>query len=270
MINSRSTLGVIFVSCVASAFNASKNPTVISALGKMNPLHRQQTSALSAMKITAADVLRSPKWPETFPFTDEDFSRMDETPDTVFYEDARLVYHIDEPAVEALTKYYAETFPAKADVLDICSSWVSHFPKDWDHGNRVGIGMNEYELSKNEQLDSYVVRDLNVDPKFPLEDNSFDIVTCVVSVDYLNKPLEVFKEIARVLRPGGKAIMSMSNRCFPTKAIQIWLQTNDLEHVFIIGSYFHYSEGFLPAEGKDISPNPGMSDPLFIIQAEKK
>ncbi|CAN0421001.1 unnamed protein product, partial [Ectocarpus sp. 13 AM-2016] len=56
------------------------------------------------------------------------------------------------------------------------------------------------------------VKDLNVDAKFPFDDNSFDVVTCVVSVDYLNKPLEVFNEIRRVLRPGGKAIMSMSNR----------------------------------------------------------
>jgi ubiquinone/menaquinone biosynthesis C-methylase UbiE len=42
-----------------------------------------------------------------------------------------------------------------------------------------------------------------VDPRFPFADSSFDVVTCVVSVDYLTKPLEVFKEISRVLRPGG-------------------------------------------------------------------
>ena len=42
--------------------------------------------------------------------------------------------------------------------------------------------MNQYELSKNEQLEAYNVKDLNVDPKFPYEDDSFDVVTCVVSV----------------------------------------------------------------------------------------
>lgn len=42
--------------------------------------------------------------------------------------------------------------------------------------------MNEYELSKNEQLEEYKVTDLNVNPKFPFEDSSFDVVTCVVSV----------------------------------------------------------------------------------------
>lgn len=104
--------------------------------------------------------------------------------------------------MSALTQYYAENFKDGEDVLDICSSWVSHYPKGWKGGNVFGLGMNEYELSQNPVLDSYVVKDLNKDPSFPFEDASFDKVTCVVSVDYLNKPLQVFKEIGRVLRPG--------------------------------------------------------------------
>ena len=80
--------------------------------------------------------------------------------------------------------------------------------------------MNEYELSENKQLTSFDVKDLNNDPTFPYEDNIFDKVTCVVSVDYLNQPKEIFNEIGRVLRPGGEAIISMSNRCFPTKAFR--------------------------------------------------
>lgn len=51
--------------------------------------------------------------------------------------------------------------------------------------------MNEYELSKNEHLEEYKVKDLNVDPKFPFEDNSFDVVTCVVSVSLLLWYVEV-------------------------------------------------------------------------------
>lgn len=102
----------------------------------------------------------------------------------------------------ALTKYYATEFKDGDDVLDICSSWVSHYPPDWKGGKVVGLGMNEYELSQNPVLTAYNVKDLNADPTLPYEDASFDIVTCVVSVDYLNKPLQVFQEIGRVLRPG--------------------------------------------------------------------
>jgi len=134
----------------------------------------------------------------------------------------------------------------------------------------VGLGMNEYELSQNKQLTSYVVKDLNVDPTLPFEDDSFDKVTCVVSIDYLTKPLEIVKEIGRVLRPGGVCMLAMSNRCFPTKAFRIWLMTNDLEHIFIAGSFFHYSGCFDSPRCDDISPYPGRSDPLFIVKASAK
>ena len=238
-------------------------------LGKIST--RQGTfSSLAAARTKIEDVLKTPQWPERWPFFPEDFKRQDESEDERFYETPRLVYHIDDDAVSALTGYYRDAIKTGSDVLDICSSWVSHFPEDVKYGKTVGIGMNGDELAQNKQLTEFVVQNLNLNPVFPFKENSFDVVTCVVSVDYLTRPLEVFSEISRVLRPGGTAIISQSNRCFPTKAINIWLNTNDVQHVFIIGAYFHYSGGFKPAESLDISPNPGFSDPLFIIKAEAK
>lgn len=233
--------------------------------GKQRPF-----SALSMAKIKIEDVLKTPQWPEKWPFYPEDFKRQDESEDEQFYEAPRLVFHIDDAAIGALTNYYRSSIRAGSDVLDICSSWVSHFPEDVKFGKTVGLGMNRDELARNKQLSDYVVQNLNVNPVFPFKENSFDVVTCVVSVDYLTRPLEVFSEISRVLRPGGTAIISQSNRCFPTKAINIWLNTNDIQHVFIIGAYFHYSGGFKPADSIDISPNPGFSDPMFIIRADAK
>ena len=95
--------------------------------------------------------------------------------------------------------------------------------------------MNVLELSQNKEVTEFVAKDLNEDPTLPFEDNSFDIVTNVVSIDYLTQPLQVCKEVARVLKPGGQAMFSLSNRCFPSKAVNVWLKTNDLEHVFIVG-----------------------------------
>lgn len=45
------------------------------------------------------------------------------------------------------------------------------------------------------------------------------------------------------------------HRCFPSKAVNIWLRTNDLEHAFIVGSYFHYAGGFQPPSAVEVSPN---------------
>ena len=86
-------------------------------------------------------------------------------------------------------QFYEENFKPGDDVLDIASSWVSHYPKEdvWKGGRVVGLGMNEYELSQNQQLTEYKVKDLNEDPVLPFDDASFDKITIVVSIDYLNK-----------------------------------------------------------------------------------
>lgn len=76
----------------------------------------------------------------------------------------------------------------------------------------------------------------------------------------------------RVLRPGGKIIMSQSNRCFPSKAIAMWLRMNDRQHLELINGYLKYAGGFKEAKAFDITakdPTNSYNDPMFIIQAEK-
>lgn len=212
------------------------------------------------------------EWPDTPPFRKEDFSRADETEDSSFYAVPRLVYHIDEPAVASLTQYYRKTIPAGSSILDICSSWVSHYPMEFPSiMKRISAtGMNPLELKFNDQLNDFQARDLNVETKLPYEDNSFDFVTCVVSIDYLVNPIEVLKEVNRVLKPGGKVILSQSNRCFPSKAISMWLKMNDRQHLELINGYLKYAGGYKNTEAFDITAETGsISDPMFIVQAEK-
>jgi len=228
-------------------------------LGLFDMLMSRSLAGFPATAKSVEDVLTNLKFPEESPFTPQDFNRQDESTDTQFYDAPRFCFHVDDAAVAALTQYYSTAFRAwdKPEILDICASHVSHFPEDVaDYaGRRVALGMNEVELSQNKQVSEYVVKDLNADPTLPFEDNSFDIVTNVVSIDYLTQPLQISKEVARVLKPGGAAIFALSNRCFPTKAVNIWLKTNDLEHVYVVGSYFHYAGGFKPPSAVEVSPN---------------
>ncbi|CAL5339142.1 unnamed protein product [Camellia sinensis] len=234
---------------------------------------RKSFFASAGQKGSIDQVLKNVAWPEQIPFKEVDFQRSDKSPDKSFYESPRFVTHIDDPAIVALTKYYSEVFPPSetpgVTILDMCSSWVSHFPAGYKQDRIVGMGMNEEELKRNQVLTEYVVQDLNVNPKLPFEDNSFDVITNVVSVDYLTNPIDVFKEMCRILKPGGLAIISLSNRCFWTKAISIWTITTDAGHVLIVGSYFHYAGGFEPAQAVDLSPNPGRSDPMYIVYSKK-
>ena len=168
----------------------------------------------------------------TWPFTEADLRRHDEMSDAEFYSQPRFVHHIDNGCIDSLRDdVYGELFEQGDDVLDVCSSWVSHFPDPdtVDLGLVIGLGMNEAELKANSRLTSFVVQDLNREPVLPFEDRTFDKVTNAVSVDYLAKPRELFREFHRVLRPGGLAIMSFSNRMFPTKVVNMWLQKTEEE-----------------------------------------
>ena len=69
-------------------------------------------------------------------------ARYDESSDLIFYSQPRLVKHIDDDAIGALTKYYSKVFPASGSedtaLLDVCSSWISHYPKDYKAGRISG------------------------------------------------------------------------------------------------------------------------------------
>ena len=140
-------------------------------------------------------------------------------------------------------------------------------------GKICGTGMNPLELQFNDQLTGgFKAVDLNNEPKLPYNDNSFDVVTCVVSIDYLIEPITILKEVNRVLRPGGKVIISQSNRCFPSKAIAMWLNMNDRQHLELINGYLKYAGGFTNVLAFDITatvPNSVYRDPMFIVQATK-
>ncbi len=128
--------------------------------------------------------------------------RMDETPDEEFYSVPRLVTHIDEGAIAAVTQLYREHFPAGGAILDLMSSWVSHLPPEVEYGRVVGLGMNEEELRRNPRLDAHVVQNLNRDPRLPFGDGGFDGVGICVSIDYLTDPISVLREVGRVLKVG--------------------------------------------------------------------
>jgi SAM-dependent methyltransferase len=194
------------------------------------------------------------------------FSRADESPDPVFYVPPRLVQHIDAGAIAAVGALYAE-LGLTGDVLDLCSSWVSHFVEP--PARLVVLGMNAMELEQNPHADERVVHDLNEDPTLPFADGSFDAATCCVSVDYLVRPLEVFDEVARVLRPGGLFVCTFSNRCFPTKAIRGWLASDDATHVSIVEEYFRRSRGWDEPVSDRRTPPDHRGDPLYAVWASR-
>lgn len=194
------------------------------------------------------------------------FRRIDESPDSVFYSVPRKVVHLDDAAIAEVARLYADLLSQGSEVLDLMSSWRSHLP-DSCARRTVGLGMNREEMEDNPQLDEVVVHDLNEDPKLPFRDASFDAVLCCVSVQYLTQPLEICADVARVLRPGGAFVVTLSNRCFPEKAVGAWLYSGDAEHVLMVKNYLQRTHGFSAPVAENRSPPSG--DPLYAVWARR-
>ena len=125
-------------------------------------------------------------------------------------------------------------------------------------------------LAENPQLSTYVVHDLNRNPALPFEDGDFDAVICTVSVQYLIQPVEVFAEVNRILKPGGVFVLTFSNRCFPNKAVSVWLSTTDQQHIELVTQYFEESGNWrgMNSAQKFAKP-PEKGDPLYAVWALK-
>ncbi|KAL9619235.1 MAG: hypothetical protein Q9204_008317, partial [Flavoplaca sp. TL-2023a] len=227
---------------------------------------------------------------------------MDETDDSAFYSQPRFVTHIDEGAISRLREYYRWTFWAggqdhegmgekgenrgvqksegnvgsgkksvKIRILDLCASWVSHFPTCMEKaaiatarriqaktGNEevmnveqdvearelevLGLGMNKAELDANPILTHRIIQDLNTHPHITVPSSlpssstsKLNHTTCVVSIDYLTSPLTILSSLHSLTAPGGSIHLVLSNRCFPTKVAGEWLRLSEKERVELVG-----------------------------------
>lgn len=205
----------------------------------------------------------------SWPYSEADFARQDPSSDTSFYDMPRFVTHIDDEAIASLRSYYGAVLPRKGRILDLCSSWVSHFPPDIEKAAAVskggvevtGMGMNREELAANRALNGgRIVMDLNMQPdvgRALVESNNatqdasaggsirqekkFDASTLVVSIDYLIHPVEVLRSLRDLTTDGGVVHLTISNRCFPTKAIARWLRISEEERLQMVGDFLHFA-----------------------------
>ncbi|NJL34578.1 MAG: class I SAM-dependent methyltransferase [Chloroflexaceae bacterium] len=145
------------------------------------------------------------------------------------------------------------------------SSYRTHLPDALPTARVMGLGMNAEEMRQNPQLDECVVQNLNKEPRLSFANEEFDAALCTVSVQYLTRPVEVFAEVARVLKPGAPLVVSFSNRCFPSKAVQIWLATNDTQHRELVRSYFEHTAAYSRVELHDLLPVRWWGDPLYVV-----
>lgn len=195
--------------------------------------------------------------PRNTQYSPDDFKRQDESSDSGFYSVPRFVTHIDDAAIRDLRQYYDSVLPRKGTILDFCSSWVSHYPKSIEDASEsgdlkvIGLGMNQAELDANKVLGGgRLLVDLNKNPDIAAalktenlvtgdEDSQLNASTNVVSIDYMKAPVEVLSSLRQATRKGGTVHLTISNRCFPTKAMSRWLRVSEDERLMMVGDFLH-------------------------------
>ncbi|MEA2648453.1 MAG: hypothetical protein QOG61_888 [Candidatus Binataceae bacterium] len=198
------------------------------------------------------------------------FRRIDESEDELFYRSPRFVVHIDDGAIAKVGEIYARILPEGGTILDLMSSWRSHLPERIHAAKVVGVGLNGAEMEDNPALDEIVVHNVNVNPRLPFEEGSFDGAVMTVSVQYVTRPAELFADVGRALKPHAPFVVTFSNRMFPTKAVALWHGANQHQRVAVVREYFAGSAAFEKIETIDRSaPTDPPSDPIWAVAGYK-
>ena len=210
----------------------------------------------------------------------DNHERMDDRSDKQFYQTERLVQHIDRTAIGQISEFYRHNLKPGMKVLDFMSSWVSHLPEDTGDLSVTGLGMNAGELEKNPLLSERITHDANANPALPFTDKRFDAVVCSVSVEYLIHPVAVFRELGRILKPGGIVMVTFSDRWFPTKVISLWTELHPFERLAMVQAVIRAAGCFsaictetvhgLPRPADDkYAQQRAFSDPVFAVSARR-
>src|SRR5437764_9297405 len=191
------------------------------------------------------------------------FTAVDQPPDSAFAPDVPFE-GIDTAALAAVTRLYREILPAGGAILDVMSGWVPHLPPEAPFRRVVGIGLDKRALSENPFLDEWRVQDLNRTPMLPFGAGEFDGATICGSIQYLRRPGEVIREIARVLRPGAPLLGTFSNRRQATNAIACWCLLDETGHLCQIAQRFAEAGNWADIRCLDRTP-PGGGQPLYAV-----
>lgn len=209
------------------------------------------------------------------------FLRKFEDDDAIFYDSVETKTPVDQVAIEQLSQCYAKHLKNNMKILDLMSGPNSYLPENTAPLDVTGLGLKECDLQANSALHQYVIHDLNSTPILPFEDQQFDAVICSFSVEYMVQPVAVFKQVARILKPGGVFVIAFSDRYYDKKVIALWDDVHTFERVGIVLEYFRLSgeyedlfadsiQGLIRHNDDPFVSKTAYSCPMFMISGKRK
>lgn len=175
----------------------------------------------------------------------------------------------DEILFGPLASLYRRLLPAGGAILDVMSGCLCHLPPDLPFRRVVGIGTDAKTLAQNPFLDDWRVLDLNRDPALPFVTGEFEAATICTGLHCLTRPIEVLREIGRVLQPGAPLIIAFSRRAFGSRAIACWRMLDADERFHLIRRHFAEAGNWGECECRSCcKTNP--ADPLYAVIARSR
>ena len=116
--------------------------------------------------------------------------------------------------------------------------------------------------------------------RIPYPDHSFDATMVGFGIRNVTHMEQGFREMHRVLKPGGYFVITFSNRWFSSKVIQLWTELHPFERMGLVLELFHQSGRFTDLETFSSQgwPRPEddpyahqmlFSDPVFAVWARR-
>jgi ubiquinone/menaquinone biosynthesis C-methylase UbiE len=152
------------------------------------------------------------------------------------------------PIMRYLDRREANNKSRLPEVLDVATG-TGRLPQtllaqDHFHGHIVALDLSARMLAQGQaKLSAYPKRVtwmLHDAQRLPFENDRFDVVTCLESLEFFPRPLEAVCEMARVLKPGGLLMISnrigpdawkLPNRTMPTAIFVSWLSQTGLHEI---------------------------------------
>ena len=210
------------------------------------------------------------------------FSRIDETDDSAFFSTASLTPFWDRSALSIVSSLYDDLLTDGMHVVDLMAG--AHSPLQNCKVKLSSLscaGLNRQELKANPictQCDQINVN--HFDALSIYQNAQFDAVLIHAAIEYVTQPAHLMSQIARILKPGGRIIISFSNRSVAAKAVQIWHELHEFERPALVLEYLQKTDAFTrlnsfsmrglfrPEDDKLADKLP-YSDPVYAVWAER-
>jgi SAM-dependent methyltransferase len=127
-----------------------------------------------------------------------------------------------------------------SQVLDLLGG-SDRFVPEGAVGTLTGPAPSPRRADGHRRLMLQVADDLNEQRLLPFEDEAFDAVLVTLDVGALRHPLEVFREAARVLQPGGLVALAFGQARYDEAHTRLWALAGERERIMLAEAFLEFA-----------------------------